>query len=67
MNDSQDFGIGDQVRHKWHGDGSVESIDMEDAEAVYIVRFKDGRHAAYGEMLKLVRRAMVGQPAQAAR
>lgn len=63
---NQVFNIGDQVRHKWHGDGSVVSAEPEIGGIVYLVRFRDGQHHAYGETLKLVRRAAVTPAAKAA-
>lgn len=65
MDTPQDYNVGDQVRHKWHGDGSVVKAEPEIGGIVYLVRFRDGEHHAYGETLKLVRRATLAPAASA--
>lgn len=61
--DIQCFNIGDQVKHKIYGDGSVINTAATSGGTQYFVKFGRAGLWLYGDNLKLVRRAMVGKPA----
>lgn len=59
MNDSQLFNVGDQVRHRQWGDGSVANVQPSSGGTQYFVKFSKREGWLYSDNLKLVRRAMV--------